>query len=160
MRKLFIIAFVVHAMFLPRPAFSADELVTIEIPGTKLKKKCLKEDLEKCALILTLDTPAPFSGVLMTVKQAADITAKAEFTDERIRAAADVEIRLAKNENETQKKLHVIDLEAKDKEIKLLEQALADSGPKFYEHPAFVIPVTVVVTLGVVALAIKGAKEL
>jgi hypothetical protein len=143
----------------PSVAFGADDLVTIELPGG-LKKKCHAGDPQKCAAFLPEGVVAPFAGVLQTPRQAAELAAKAEFTDERIKAAADVEIRLAKNEIEKLKAIHAVELKAEVDKRLAAEKALEDAGPAFYEHPVFVAAVAVVATVAVTAVAIKGAQEL
>lgn len=159
LRATLVLLLCLPPLLAPQVAFGADDLVTVELPGG-IKKKCDAGDAAKCAAWLDEGKVAPFAGVLQSPKQAAELAAKAEYTNERIKAAVDVEVKLAKNEVDKQKAIFDIQLKAEVDKRLVAEKALDDAGPSWYESPYFVVPVTVVATLAVTALAIKGAQEL
>lgn len=140
------------------PAFGADDLVTTKLPDGTIKK-CHPGDVTKCAAWLDEGKVAPFAGVLQTPKQAAELVAKAEYTDERIKAAADVEIRLSANEVDKLKSIHAVELKAEVDKRLAAEKALEKAGIQWYESPWFIVPVTIAATVGAIVAGAEISKK-
>lgn len=138
-----------------KPVVVKTELEHVEAP-----KICIKKDQRKCFTFLRKGEPSPFTGALQTKELGAAQVAKYEKLLELSLDAVDTERGYATVRELQADKDEKADLEAKDAHIKLLEQAVEDASPSWYESPAFVIPLTAALTLGACALAIKGAQEL
>jgi hypothetical protein len=138
-------------------ASGADDLVSVKLPDGTIKK-CQAADAAKCAAWVDLGKAAPFAGVLQTPKQAAELAAKAEYTDARIQAAVDFQIKLAAIEVDKQKAIFDVKLQAEvDKRI-AAEKAL-DAGSSWYVHPAFVVPVTILATCAAILAGAGISKK-
>lgn len=143
-------------LLLPSIASAADEPPTrIEMPGYKNPKFCDDKEMKLCVMYIKAGEPAPFDGMLYTVKQAAVQTAKLEEARELVTVEVEHQKKLDAVELAKEKALHQIDLDAgedsKKKMKELYEKQLDLVEPSWYEEPIVVIPLTVVVTLGAVA---------
>jgi hypothetical protein len=156
LRLLLISSFVL----LSDTAWSKDQIVETEIEGHVFKKKCHAGDPKKCTMYVPANAPAPYSGILYTPRLAATQAVRAAGCKDEIDLAVKREQDVAATKKRGDDRLHKIDLGTKDKEIKILEDALEDAGPSWYSHPAFVIPVTVAATLGAVAATVAIADRL
>jgi hypothetical protein len=145
---------------LASPAFGQIKLTAEEIPGHAFKKKCHAGDVKKCSMYVPKDSTVPFNGILYTPRLAAVSAVRSASCKSEIDLAVEREQAVAEVEKKGDARVHQIDLGAKDKEIKILEDALEEAGPSWYSHPHFVVPVTVAATLGAVAATVAIADQL
>lgn len=136
------------------------------LPGIKNPMLCHPGSPHMCVLRLEQGEKAPWTGILQTDRQAAELSVRAD--PERLKARVDEAVETAKkvaaNDLELEKKMHQIDVQAFNDKMKAMEESHARQielvAPRWYEEPAFVIPVTVVVTLGAVAATVAIADKL
>jgi len=111
---------------------------------------CSPGDPTRCAQPLSLGQPAPFSGQLLSPTLALDLGQKASFCDERL----DLELKHVKAEASIdltlEKQLRGNDKITWDAEKALLLDRLAEAKkpPPWYTHPAFIITMSVLATIG------------
>lgn len=110
-----------------------------------------------CSVPLKAKTRAPFTGTLLTNELAISLGQKAAWSQREIDAAVAKTSSVAAVKLATVKEIHRIELDAKDQIIDRLKVRVTEEKeraeklrPKWYESPAFVIPVTVVATIGLV----------
>jgi hypothetical protein len=119
--------------------------------------KCHPGDVTRCVVRLEAGEKAPIPGVLQSFTQQAVLQVKAD--PERIQKRIDQHVQTAKkeaaNDLALEKKYREIDNEAWAKKLVATEKnhkkQLELVEPEWYENPAFVVPVTVALTLGAVA---------
>jgi hypothetical protein len=123
-------------------------LVAVEPVARAADSECDQNDPALCAVPLAQGQPAPFSGQLLTAKLAISLGQKADSFDARL------QIELDRVNGEWQLKLkyeqdvHRIDNESKDKQIDRLNQALEKASIRpWYEHPGFIVTITIVATV-------------
>jgi hypothetical protein len=121
------------------------------------KVECDPEWPAHCSVSLSAKTRAPFSGQLLTSELAISLGQKAAWSQKQIDLAVAKTSSIAAVKLQTEKRIHRIELDAKDEKIDRWktrageEKARAEKlRMKWYESPAFVIPVTVVATIGVI----------
>jgi hypothetical protein len=110
---------------------------------------------------------APFSGQLITNKRASinaglllqveDLPKRLEVEKQRIQKLADIDLRLAKKEHDIDKKACKAQ---KDLLKERLKEAKEEGEPPFWERPAFVATVTVILTAAVFYGAFEVAGKL
>lgn len=120
---------------------------------------CREDFPTRCTSGLDAGTKTPFAGVLLTGDLAAHLFLVEKNQKKRIDAAVKKERDAGAVKLDHQKELNKIDKENFDEKLKTLKEAhardLENVRPSWYEHPAFVIPVTVAATLGAVYLAVE-----
>lgn len=122
--------------------------------------ECDPSDPQRCSMPLKRGEVAPYAGQLLTPKLAVSLGQAAEHCDEaialevsRTSSASVVEIRHARA-------VAKIDARALARERDLYKN-LYESKPEaaWYEHPAFIVPVSVLATLGAVYVATRFAPH-
>jgi len=123
----------------------------------ELPASCDPEDAKSCVQPLLEGETAPFAGQLLTPRRAAYLAVEAGGCQERIaveleRSNDDWRAKLAAERSlrQNDQSAHELELDLAMKRMQQMEETL---GPEWYERPAFVIPVTAVVTIGAVVLA-------
>jgi len=117
---------------------------------------CDPTNPQNCAQELSKGEIAPFDGQLLSVDLAIDLGQKATFCDKRLNLELKFQEKRLNLKLDLEKRLHEIDSKAWESERKLLLTRLEEaSSPPWYEHPAFVATVSVILTVGV----IWGARE-
>lgn len=122
--------------------------------GQQFEKECDESDVEKCSQPLMEGDLAPFSGQLLTPKLAIDLGQKAAEFDIRLKIELEHQDKLNKLDLKLEKEKHQIDQNACTEKVDLLTDQLKDAKvERWYQHPLFVAPVSVVLT----ALVFIGA---
>lgn len=103
-----------------------------------------------CARQLLLGERAPYDGQLLTIPLAINLGLKAEKADERVRIEKEYAEKACAVKVNYAEKLHTIDAETWQAQRAVLEKALKDASPAWYEEPWFVATATAL-TLGVSA---------
>lgn len=128
------------------------------------EKHCDPKDPKSCVQAVSEGETVPFPGQLMTHRRAAKlVTTTEQCSDER---ALDLE-----EANELhQIQLNLLEQQRKNDQdaaklkldlmMKRMEQMEEELGPKWYEHPAFVSTVSVVLTVAVFIGAVKTVEAL
>jgi hypothetical protein len=117
---------------------------------------CYPDKPTHCARPLTEGETAPFSGQLLTTELSLDLGLKADFCDQRIKLELKFQKKTLDLELDLERRLHELDRQAaKTKEDLLLKRLEEATGAPWYEHPAFVATVSVIVTV----LVFIGARE-
>lgn len=156
-------------VLLSSQVFAVEELSRWErtsLPGLKNPLLCHIEDPTICVLRIEFGEKAPWTGILQTDRQAAELAIKADpdRLEQRIKEAVDTVSKLASNELELEKRKNQIDLNAFSAEMAAMEEnyekRLELVTPRWYQDPLFVVPVTVLVTLGAVAATVAIADQL
>ena len=124
------------------------------------QKECVEGKPKHCVQALAKGEVAPFIGQLYTPELALDHSLKVHGFDARLKLEIERVEETWKAQLNLEKKLHEIDNEAAAQAEKVLLESLENAQPPFYERPAFVIPITVVVTAGVILGAIALSAEL
>ena len=123
------------------------------------QEPCSKEHPEGC-VILSAGKAAPFSGMLLSVRRASDLTVRAEMCQERIDAAVEEERERGEIKLQAEK-----DRRANDKDTFTLQLTTMRSGmeaykeafaPHWYEHPV----IWFAVGAGLTILTIAGSVEI
>lgn len=94
---------------------------------------------------------APFEGMLVPFGLASALTAKAEGCEARIDLTRQQAQELADLELKLMEQLRQNDLEVHALQMKVMEQALGDAKPAWWEHPAIWFGVGIVAAIAVVA---------
>jgi len=132
----------------------------LPVDAVAFEKKCDPKDEKKCSIYLPKDQAAPFTGVLLTPRLAATQAVRASSCKDELSLAVQKAQELASIRKAADAEIYNIDLTAKNKEIKLLEQAVQEALPSWHEKPIFIVPVTVVLTLAVIGASVAIASEL
>lgn len=130
----------------------------------KAEAKCDPKDPKSCVQAVTEGEPVPFSGQLMTHRRAAKLVVTNEqCADERaldLEEAHEIHQIQVKALEQRRKN----DFETCKLQIDLLNQRMMqmqeELAPPWYEHPAFVATVSVVLTVAVFAAAVKTVEAL
>lgn len=104
---------------------------------------------------------APFDGLLVPIKLAASLMAKVESCDQRIELVRQERTELAELEVDFCRNLREADQESHAMRVQVLEQALAEAVPAWWEHPAVWLGVGIVGAIALVAgsVSILGATR-
>lgn len=152
---------------LPSGAVAQDRSWDItKLPSLKYALKCHPEDPSRCVILLDAGEKAPVPGILQTATQAAAIAVQADPAkiQKRIDEAVDYARSLSENDLMLEKQLRKTDNESWARKLKATEanyeERLSRATPSWYERPLFLVPVTAVLTLGVVAASVAVACEL
>ena len=121
---------------------------------------CDKDNPQHCARPMQAGEPAPWSGQLLTMELAIDLSLKADFCNERIELAVEAAENRWFVKYNLAEELSGIRLDAAKQSIKALQAALAEAGPPWYHEPWIVATLSVVVTVVVMSAAIRGANLL
>jgi hypothetical protein len=150
--------------------FAAEDLASkwerTPLPGLKNPLICRTDDPSMCVLRLELGEKAPWAGILQTDRQAAELAVRADpdRIEQRIKEAVDAVVKLSNNELEFEKRKSQIDLNSLSTEMAAMEENYEKRielvEAHWYQEPMFVIPVTVLVTLGAVAATVAIADQL
>ena len=112
--------------------------ISIELAGHKHPKRCLSKQMEMCVMLVEKNELVPFRGILQTVKQAAEVTAKIN----KLKREHAIEIKRLEQQHQTQlqtlRMLQDVSLQSCNSQKELLKQR----QPKWYTSPWFVIPTT------------------
>lgn len=127
-------------------------------------KACDPSDPKSCVQALMEGQPAPFTGLLMTGRRAAKLGVLAEGCQDRI-ALATGEIReLSQIQLQGLQAMRQNDKETTKLQTDLLMERLKGAeelfSPRWYERPAFVAILTVVLTVATLAVAVKTIQVL
>jgi hypothetical protein len=127
--------------------------------GQKYPKTCSVDKPGHCVQPLEKGEVAPFTGQLYTVELALDHSDIVHNFKQRLKLEAShlqagFAIRL-----QGARRFREIDAEASKAREKLYLDAIEDASPSWYERPAFMIPVTIVVTAGVILAVFAIAAE-
>lgn len=138
---------------------SAALMLTLALGGAGKKDRVIEVDCRKshpsrCTAGMYAKEKAPFDGVLMTGDLAAYLYLTEKNEQKRIDLAVKKATELKDLEIQHQKDLREIDKEAFEEKLQIKDEAHAQQlelvRRPWYEHPAFIIPVTVAATIGVV----------
>ena len=128
------------------------------------EKRCDPKDEKSCVQAVTEGELVPFSGQLMTHRRAAKlVTTTEQCADERALDLEEahelhqIQLNLLKQQRENDEASHKLQLDLMMKRMQQMEDTL---GPEWYEHPAFVATVSVVLTVAVFAAAVKTVEAL
>ena len=126
-------------------------------------RECDPQDPKKCSQPLLEGQAAPFAGQLLTPRLAIDLGQKASGCDARMQLELDRVNGLAAAKADLDLKLLTIERDSALAEKKVLQDALAKTKdlvppPPWYERPAVVATLGVVVTVGVMFLAVKTVQ--
>lgn len=120
-----------------------------------LPKQCDPKDQHSCVQPLMAGEMAPFTGQLLTPRRAARLAVKAESCKARIN------LKIAETEEVWKLRLYLEqnlrsnDNLASQKSLEAMKKYAESLEQKWYEHPAFVVTVTIVAT----GLATWGSIE-
>ena len=122
-------------------------LAVLCFTGLPVLAECQEDDPKKCATWVEEGSAAPYSGQLLTTRLAVSLSLKAKRYEERLKLEIDMAEAVYDQKLALAKKLHLIDSEAKEKQIQLLERAVREARPSFWEHPVVVAIVTSLATV-------------
>lgn len=124
---------------------------------------CRTDFRDRCSAGMYKKEIAPFDGVLMSGALAAHLYLMEKNTPERLRLAVQKEVDLREIEVKHQKDLNQINKENFDEKLEIMAtahaQALELIRPSWYEHPAFIIPMSVGGTLLLVWMATEVLEK-
>jgi hypothetical protein len=130
----------------------------------KFDAVCKKENPSMCSQPMQKGERAPFGGQLLTPSLALDMATKIETGQKQCDLRIKQEREISEITERLTQELWAQDKVAHDKQIKLLRERLEEAKrlqkPPWYERPAFVAIVSVLVTTGAIAGAIKGVEAL
>lgn len=130
--------------------FGADDVPEVD---------CREDFPARCTSGLEAGQKAPFAGVLLTGDLGAHLFLVEKNQKKRIDAVVKKERDTAKTKLDYEKDLRHIDQNAFEEKLDIIKEAhardLENIRPAWYEHPAFVIPVAVVATVGIIAISVK-----
>ncbi|MFA4944425.1 MAG: hypothetical protein WC789_06965 [Lentisphaeria bacterium] len=127
---------------------------------------CDAGDAKKCSTPLQAGQVAPYAGQLLTPRLAVDLGQRAQGCDARMELAVQFAQDSAQVDLRLERSLRENDLKASAEREKILQDALqaareAQKDP-WYEHPAFVATISVVLTVGLVVAvgyALQAVEE-
>ncbi len=127
-------------------------------------KQCDPDDAKSCVQPILVGEEAPFSGQLLTFRRAAKLAVKAGQCKERVQLAQDearelaqIEVKTLESILENRQQSHEVQLDLMKRRMEELENSLV---APWYERPAFVLPVSVLGTIGVMTLSVKTLQIL
>lgn len=127
-------------------------------------KACDPSDPKSCVQALTEGQPAPFTGMLLTLRRAAKLGVMAEGCQERVDLAIQREQEMSQMKLQGAQQLRDNDKQAAQLQVDLLMRRLTEQvetlPPRWYERPTFVVVVTAVTTVAVLALSVKTVQAL
>ena len=121
---------------------------------------CDPQDPESCVQLLLEGEKAPFTGQLLTPRRAAKAAVGLMMCDDRIKLQVAKADELWTVKLDLAKRLAAADLEAARSQIKVLQKALQDSKPPWYQHPAFVSGLTTTILVAILIGSIKVYQAL
>lgn len=126
-------------------------------PQPTVRGSCSPDDPKDCVQPLLEGEAAPFSGQLLTPRRAAKLAVEAGSCQERVEIETQRVTDRLQLQIDLQKSLRANDRQAHELQLDLLKKRLEQAeeilSPRWWERPAFVIPTTVVLTVGAVVLA-------
>ncbi len=127
---------------------------------------CDPADARKCSTPLAAGQVAPYAGQLLTPKLAVDLGQRAGGCDARLQLEQDRLEKTAQLDLELERKLRAEDARAAGAREAILQESLraarAAQEDPWYEHPAFVATISVVLTVGLVVAvgyALQAVEE-
>ena len=128
------------------------------------EKVCDPQDPTSCLQTVFTGQQVPFNGVLMTNKRAAKLLVLAEGCQDRLNLslaeAKEIAAAQLKSTEDRLKNSEDTFKIQKDILLKRLEESEEIYSPKWYEKPIFVVPVTAIVTVGLLAMSVKTLQVL
>lgn len=121
---------------------------------------CDPNDPKSCVQALTVGQPAPFPGMLLTLRRAAKLGVAAEGCDARVDLAVQREQEAAGVKIQGATQLRENDQQTCQLRVDLLMRRMVELSPAWYERPAFVATLTATLTVGVLALSVKTVQAL
>lgn len=125
---------------------------------------CDPNDPKSCVQALTEGQAAPFPGMLLTYRRAAKLGVMAEGCQDRIDLAIQREQEIAQIKYQGIQQLRENDKQMGQMQVDLLNKRLAEQAeilpPRWYERPAFVVVVSSLTTVAVLALGVKTVQVL
>lgn len=118
---------------------------------------CAPDFPSRCSAPIEAGQAAPFSGQVLTPNLAIFLGQSTNNCEGRIALAVTATGAVHREDKKLLHKNHKVDLRIKDVEIDLLRNA---TDRFFYEHPAFLVPVTAVLTTLMIGAAVLIACEL
>lgn len=125
--------------------------------ASKYPVVCDSDDPTRCTQPIVRGEIAPFDGQLLNTEKAIQLGQVAAHCEDRIELERTRTSSLAMIELGHAKELYAIDLRALARERDLYKGLYAAKpiGLSWYEQPMFIVPATIVVTLGAVYLATR-----
>ncbi len=106
---------------------------------------CDQIQTDHCSMSLLVGEKAVFSGQLLSVRLAVSLGQKAQYCDARLELEVGKVTRTFQIDLELEKRKHVIDNQANDQKVKLLQKAVEKAAHRlWFERPWFVATVTAV----------------
>ena len=128
------------------------------------EKVCDPQDPTSCIQTVFTGQQVPFNGVLLTNRRAAKLVVLAEGCQDRVnltlseaKEIADAKLKSADDRLKNSEDTFKIQ---RDILLKRLEESESIYSPKWYEKPIFVVPVTAIVTVGLLAMSVKTLQVL
>jgi len=122
----------------------------LPVQAQQFKKECDPNDSELCSQPLVKGEAAPFSGQLLTPKLAITLAQKADSFDTRLAIELKYTEKMYRLDTDLQKKLHDLDQKACTEKVDLLTSRLKTAQQAhWYQKPAFIVIITVILTSGV-----------
>jgi hypothetical protein len=122
------------------------------------QEPCNRDHPDGC-VILAVGKQAPFSGMLLNVRRASDLTVRAEMCQERIDAAVDEERERAVVKLQAEKDRRVSDKDACTIKLSAMRSGMeayeAAFAPHWYEHPVIWFAVGVGLTIATIAGSVE-----
>ena len=110
--------------------------------------ECDPDDPELCSAPVNEGDPAPFSGQILTTKLAISLGQKADSFEARLKIELERVDGIWGLKLQYEQDTHRIDNTAKDKQIEVLQEALARAVVKhWYEHPGYIATISVIATI-------------
>jgi hypothetical protein len=123
----------------------------------RFKDRCCDlEYPERCSALLRAGSTGPFSGQLLTTELAISLAHRADSTDRRLEIAMQAVTSSVAAVRARDAAIAAADLRAANQRAAIWEaaakreEARANAGAPWYAHPAFVVPVTVAITVGAI----------
>lgn len=110
--------------------FAVTAFVSLNLCGASAAQA---EDPEP--VMVAEDEPAPFTGMLVPLHTSAVLTAKAEFCDEQIEKARKEEQEIAELSVKLVQGMRLNDKQAFDLKLQVMQDALSEVQPGWWEHP-------------------------
>jgi len=124
------------------------------------EKRCDPEDLQSCVQAVTVGEVVPFPGQLMTHRRAARlVTTTEQCADERA-LDLDTAHQLHQIQIQTLEERRDNAMSACELKVSFLEGQALEAERPWYEHPAVVAGITMVLTVAVFAAAVKTVEVL
>lgn len=119
---------------------------------------CDPQDPESCVVSIREGSPAPYTGVLLTPKRSAKITADLEAWPKRLQDAVGESREVAQKEIDRLTQLRNSDRVAYDQRVEIMRLGMEDYkaryAPQWYKHPALWYSLGVLTAVGIVVVSV------